>query len=110
MANPRRPGKGRALRPPPPPPEEPPPPIDPDELRQIQMLAEAVLVSFSATPNPAPPYGRSKLEWVITMPTTVLPGVAVEVHLFDGIGDSLVQPQGNRTVAPFGEWDYSISL
>jgi hypothetical protein len=114
MANPRRPGNVRAgskaLRPPTPPPEEPPPLIDPDELRQIQMLAEAVLVSFSATPNPAPPYGRSKLGWVITMPTTVLPGVAVEVHLFDGIGDALVQPQGNRTVAPYGEWEYSIYL
>ena len=44
------------------------------------------------------------------MPTTVLPGVAVEVHLFDRIGDATVQPQGSRTIAPYGESEYSIYL
>jgi len=62
------------------------PPIDPEQVREIQMLAEAVLVSFTATPNPVAPFGHATLAWNITMPTTVIPGVHVEVHL-SGVGD-----------------------
>ena len=112
MSNPRVPvGGGPGLDPTLQPPQPPqPPPLDPDEIRQIQMLAEAVLVSFTATPNPMPPYGKTKLEWDITMPTTVLPGVHVEVHLNDGVGDAVIDPTGQRTVSPYAETNWSIYL
>src|SRR5262249_34135287 len=109
MANPRRPGAGAGpvsdVLPP-----EPPPPMDPDELKQIQMLAEAVLVSFSASPNPIPPFGRAELRWEVRMPTTMLPGVYVEVHLYEGGGDELVMTQGTRRVTPYGETKFAIYL
>ena len=109
MANPRRPGAGAGpasdVLPP-----DLPPPMDPEELKQIQMLAEAVLVSFSAAPNPMPPFGKATLQWDITMPTTMLPGVSVEVHLYDGIGDALVMPQDQRLVAPYAESEYALYL
>jgi hypothetical protein len=85
------------------------PPVDPEKLREIQLLAEAVLVSFTATPNPLAPFGRATLAWEIAMPTTVIPGVHVEVHL-DGPGDETVAPQGSQVVAPYGEASYGLAL
>lgn len=107
MANPRRPGRsptGAGT--------EPPPidPIDPEELRQIRMLAEAALVSFSAEPNPVVTFTQSRLAWNISMPTTVIPGVHVEVHLHDGTYDRLIDPQGSQVVVPYGNTSYSIYL
>ena len=67
-------------------------PIDPEEMREIQLLAEAVLVSFTATPNPFAPFGHAKLAWNITMPTTVIPGVHIEVHI-SGLGDQAFDPR-----------------
>ena len=112
MANPHGPPgtgpqPGTTLEPPQPP---QPPPLDPEELQQIELLNEAVLNSFTATPNPMPPYGKAKLQWDITMPTTMLIGVHPEVHLTDGTGDAVVDPTGQRTVAPYGEQDWSIYL
>lgn len=106
MANPRRPGLsgtgagGLA----------PPDPLDPDELRQIQLLAEAVLVSFTVTPNSLPPFGHATLRWEITMPTTVIPGIHVEVHIYDGDLDQVVDSQGSRVVAPYSDTTYALYL
>jgi hypothetical protein len=90
---------------------EPPdvPPLDPEEIRQRHLLAEAVLVSFTATPTQLAPFGRSTLAWDITMPTTVLPGVHVEVHLA-GAGDQVVDPKGTRAVAPYTDTTYALYL
>jgi hypothetical protein len=81
MANPHGPGStgtGTTDQPPVP----PVPPLDPEQVLEIQLLAEARLVSFTATPNPFKPFGHATLAWEVAMPTTVLPGVHVEVHLF----------------------------
>jgi hypothetical protein len=85
------------------------PPLDPEEVREIQMLNEAVLVSFTATPDALTPFGRATLAWNITMPTTVIPGVHVEVHLY-AVGDQVVDPQGSRVVAPYADTTYALSL
>ena len=92
-------------------PIEPPdiPPLDPEEIRQRHLLAEAVLESFQAQPSRLVPYGRAKLTWEITMPTTVIPGITVEVHLA-GAGDQLVDPKGSRIVAPYVDTTYAIYL
>ena len=66
-----------------------PPPIDPERFRHIQLLNEAVLVNFAASPNPRTPWGWSTLAWDVTMPTTFLPGVHVEAVLF-GEGEQIV--------------------
>jgi hypothetical protein len=112
MANPHGPlgtgpHPGTTLDPPQPP---QPPPIDPDELRQLELLNEAVLNSFIATPNPMPPFGKAKLSWDITMPTTILIGVHPEVHITDGVGDAVVDPKGQRNIAPYAEQDWSVYL
>jgi hypothetical protein len=87
------------------------PPMDPEQVRQIQLLAEADLVSFTATPNALAPFGRATLAWDITMPTTVIPGVHVEVHLSgEEFGDQIVDPKGSRPVAPYGSAPYALSL
>jgi len=88
------------------------PPMDPEQVREIQMLAEAVLVSFTATPNPLAPFGRATLTWDITMPTTVIPGVHVEVHLSGKeFGDQVVDPRGSLPVAPYSSGaPYALSL
>lgn len=91
-------------------PQPQPPPLDPDEVKQIELLNGAVLNSFTATPNPMPPYGETKLQWDITMPTTVLIGVHPEVHLSDGVGDTVVDPTGQEIVTPYGDQDWSITL
>lgn len=85
------------------------PPIDPEKVREIQMLAEAVLVSLTATPNPFAPFGRTTLAWDITMPTTVIPGVQIEVHL-SGVGDQVVEPEGDQLVAPYDSATYALYL
>jgi hypothetical protein len=85
------------------------PPLDPEQVREIQMLAEAVLGSFTATPNPLAPFGHATLAWNITMPTTLIPGVHIEVHL-SGVGDQVVDPKGSRPVAPFDGTTYALSL
>ncbi len=109
MANPRRPGAGGGLINVIDPPDLPPP-IDPDELRQIQLLQEAVLVSFGSTPNPVPPFTQFKLQWNVIMPTTVLPGVSVELHLHDGVWDQLIMAQGERIIAADAESEFAIYL
>ena len=73
------------------------------------MLAEAVLVSFTAIPNPLAPFGHTTLAWNITMPTTVIPGVHIDVHL-SGLGDQVVDPNGSRTVAPYDGKNYALDL
>jgi len=85
------------------------PPKDPEQVREIQMLAEAVLLSFTAIPNPLAPFGHATLAWNIAMPTTVIPGVHIEVHL-SGVGDQVVDPKGSRPVAPFDGTTYALSL
>jgi hypothetical protein len=108
MANPRRPGAAGSantsttgtL---------PIPPMDPEMVREIQMLAEAVLQSFTAAPNPLEPFGHSTVAWNITMPTTVIPGVLIEIHLV-GIGDQVVIPNGSRPVAPYDGTTFALSL
>lgn len=87
-----------------------PPPLDPDVLKQQQLLNEAALVSFTATPGTLQPFGRARLAWEITMPTTVLPGVNVEV-LFRGVGDDqVVDSTGARIVAPYADHSYDLYL
>jgi hypothetical protein len=83
--------------------------MDPEQVREIELLAEAVLVSFTATPNPFAPFGRTTLAWNITMPTTVISGVNVEVHL-SSVGDQIVQPAGSQSVAPYDSTTYALSL
>ncbi len=86
------------------------PPIDPDEIRQIHLLEEAVLVMFTATPPQLTPFGRSTLAWDITMPTTLLPGINPEVHLVHGVDDEVVLPTGRSVVRPYGETTYGLVL
>ena len=84
-------------------------PIDTERFRQIQLLNEAVLVSFAATPNPRNPWDWSTLAWDITMPTSFIPGVHVEAVLF-GEGEQVVPPQGTRPAKPYGETSYTLVL
>lgn len=84
-------------------------PIDPERFRHILLLNEAVLVSFAATPNPRKPWDWSTLSWDITMPTTFIPGVHIEVTLF-GEGEQIVPPQGSRPAKPYGETTYTLVL
>ncbi len=68
---------------------------------------------FTATPDPIAPFGRATLAWDVTMPTTVLPGVHVEVHLYgvgDQVGDQVVDPQGHEVVMPYADNTYAITL
>jgi len=91
--------------------------MDPDRVRQIQLLAEASLVSFTATPPALTPFGKARLAWNVAMPTTVLPGVTVEV-VIEGLGGDLVGngpggtvlAQDSITVAPFGDTTYGVAL
>ena len=95
------------------PPNPPLPPFDPEEVLEIQLLNEAVLTQFAPTPDPIAPFGRATLAWDVTMPTTVLPGVHVEVHLHgvgDQLGDQLVNPQGHEIVMPYADNTYAITL
>lgn len=86
-------------------------PIDPDEFRQIQLLNEASLVSFTAEPAQLQPFGKATLAWHVAMPTTDLPGVNVEVllHLPD-VDPVMVTPQGSRPVMPFARATYHLTL
>lgn len=84
-------------------------PINVEQFRQVQLLNEAILVSFDANPNPREPWGWSTLSWNITMPTTVIPGVHVEITLF-GEGEQIVPPQGTRPAKPYGETTYTLVL
>lgn len=91
--------------------------LDPDQVRQIQLLAEASLVSFTATPATLTPFGTAKLAWNIAMPNTVLPGITVKV-VIEGLGGDLVGngpggtvlPQDSVVVAPFGDTVYGVAL
>jgi hypothetical protein len=98
-------------------PEEPPnpplPPFDPEKILEIQLLNEAVLTLFTATPDPMAPFGRATLAWNVTMPTTWLPGVHVTVHLYrasDQLGEQVVDAQGHEVVAPYAGDTYTITL
>ena len=106
MANPNRPpgtnASGGIL-------EVPPgPSFDPEQFRQIQLLAEARLVSFTATPPVLAPYGRATLAWDIAMPTTFLPGVHVEAHIQDQEADNQIQASGTLQVQPYSATTFSI--
>ena len=91
--------------------------LDPDQVRQIQLLAEASLISFTATPATLTPFGTAELAWNIAMPNTVLPGVTVEV-VIEGLGGDLVGngpggtvlPQDSVVLAPFGDTAYGVAL
>jgi hypothetical protein len=90
--------------------DQPPiPPLDPEQVLEIQLLAEAQLVSFTAIPSSLKPFGHATLAWEVKMPTTQLPGVHIEVHLFGG-DDQLVEPKGSKVFAPFGDTAYTIYL
>lgn len=82
-------------------------PIDVDSFRHHQLINEARLVAFTATPNPRAPWDWSTLAWQVTMPTTVLPGVHVELVLY-GEGEQLVQPQGTRPAKPYNDTRYAL--
>jgi hypothetical protein len=89
------------------------PPYDPEKVLEIQLLNEAVLTQFTPTPDPIAPFGQATLAWDVTMPTTVLPGVHVEVHLHgvgDQVGDQVVNPQGHESVMPYADNTYAITL
>lgn len=91
--------------------------LDPDKVQQIQLLAEASLVSFTATPATLTPFGTAELAWNIAMPNTVLPGITVEV-VIEGLGGDLVGngpggtvlPQDSVVLAPFGDTVYGVAL
>lgn len=91
--------------------------LDPDKIRQIELLAEASLVSFTTAPAALTPFATAKLAWNVAMPTTVLPGVTVEV-VIEGLGGDLVGngpggsvlAQDSITVAPFGDTVYGVAL
>jgi hypothetical protein len=91
--------------------------LDLDKVRQIQLLAEASLVAFTATPAALTPFATARLAWNVAMPTTVLPGVTVEV-VIEGLGGDLVGngpggtvlAQDSITVAPFGDTVYGVAL
>jgi hypothetical protein len=87
----------------------PPPPIDPNELRQREMLNEAVVNKWAveikgvvSTVQPdEPPPAAKPLEWYtvlwdVTMPTTVIPGVVPVLDL--RIEPSQTFPDGPETV------------
>src|SRR3981081_296499 len=107
MANPHGPGTGTTTGTTNQPPL--PPPLDPEQVLEIQLLAQAGLVSFTATPDTLKPFGHATLAWEVTMPTTVIPGVHVEVHLFGG-RDQLIDRKGSQVVAPFGDTTYAVYL
>ena len=44
------------------------------------------------------------------MPTTVIPGVHIEVHLYGEGGDQVVQPQGSRLAAPYVDTTLALTL
>ena len=95
------------------PPNPPLPPFDPEKVLEIQLLNEAILTQFTPTPDPIAPFGRATLAWDVTMPTTVLPGVHVQVHLHgvgDQVGDQIVNPQGHEIVMPYADNSYAITL
>lgn len=62
-------------------PQPPIPPLDPDEVAQLELLNEAVLNSFAADNPTGKPLVPNTLRWDITMPTTVLTGVSIDVQL-----------------------------
>lgn len=104
MANPHQPGGGSIG------PGNLPPldPIDPEQIRQIQLLARAQLRSFSATPATVGPNGHVTLAWDIAMPTQVYP-VPIEVHLH-GVVDQVVEPQGSRVITHYRDTTYAVYL
>lgn len=109
MANPRRPGGTGGNR------ADPTeiPPVDPPDFEQIrhrQMLNEAQLVSFTATPNTLRPFGsRARVAWEVTMPSTVIPGVQVEVHL-RWLADDIVGPAGSEEFQLSSDTRFSLYL
>jgi hypothetical protein len=107
MASPKRPGAatnfgGAEL-----PPFEP---IDTEEIRHRELLREASLVSFTATPNMLVPFGRATLAWSIAMPTTIIPGVHVVAHLWGPGFDHVIDPSGSVIVLPYVDATYSVYL
>ncbi|MEP6853179.1 MAG: hypothetical protein ABJA87_11060 [bacterium] len=95
------------------PPIPPLPPFDPQQGLEIRLLNEAVLTRFAVTPDPMAPFGRAKFEWRVTMPTTVLPGVHVTVHIHrasDQLGEQVVDAEGHEIVAPYAGDTYTIAL
>jgi hypothetical protein len=98
-------------------PQPPTPPLDPDEVAQIEMLNEAVLNSFAADQPAGKPLVPNTLRWDITMPTTTLPGVSIDIQLAvledgstnPGYADGLA-PVGSRPAAIRTATTYTLSL
>ena len=81
-----------------------------ERLRHIRMLNEAQLVSFTATPNTLRPFGsRARVAWEVTMPTTVIPGVPVEVHLH-WLADDIVGRAGSEEFQLSSDTRFSLYL
>lgn len=90
-----------------------PPPIDHPDVEVHQhslLLREASLARFEAIPAQLPPYGRCKVKWAINMPTTVIPGVHVEAHMWNEEFDQVIEPSGEVEVFPYANTTYSIYL
>jgi hypothetical protein len=93
-----------------------PPPLDPDTIKQYEMLQEAALNSFAADLSPAKPFADNTLRWDITMPTTVLPGVHPVVRLDVAVTDGPtgyvddLPPVGSRPATQRAATAYALSL
>ncbi len=93
------------------------PPIDPNQLAQIQLLNEAVLNSFAADNPVAKPFVANTLRWNVTMPTTVLAGVTVNLQLAELVQGSTnpgyiddLAPVGSQPATVRQATTYTLSL
>ena len=93
-------------------PPPPPPPIDPDTLHQIEMLNEAVLNVFAADLPSAKPFEVNTLQWDVTMPTTVIPGVVPVLELSVGAGGRVdgLSAHGSRPATQRSATTYELSI
>jgi hypothetical protein len=93
------------------------PPMDPGEIAQIELLNEAVLNLFAADFPMGKPFVANTLRWDITMPTTVISGVSIDVRLAEvvegstnpGYADDL-PPVGSRPAAVRRPTTYTLAL
>src|SRR5215831_4035948 len=89
-----------------------PPPIDPETLREIEMLNEAVLNAFAADLPSAKPFEANTLRWDVTMPTTVIPGAVPALVLSLGANGRVdgLDPVGSRPAAQRSATTYGLSI